>query len=208
MGAHKSARSGREREKGAFAMKAVETKRLALCGVCAALTCVLAPFSIPIGQVPISLATFSVMLAAALLGGRLGALSQGIYLLLGCLGVPVFAGFAGGPGVLLGPTGGYLVGYLPLALLTGGVSRALGRGRRLQRTAALVLGMVLGTAALYAFGTAWYVVSAGVPLSAALLTCVVPFLPGDAAKIAAVALVAPQLERALSHFGLLPKAAV
>ena len=189
-------------------MKTATTKRLALCGVCAALTCVLAPLSIPVGQVPISLATFSVMLAAALLGGRLGALSQGIYLLLGCLGVPVFVGFAGGPGVLLGPTGGYLVGYLPLALLEGSIYRVLGHGGRPRKVGALVLGMVLGTAALYALGTAWYMLLAEVPLAAALVTCVVPFLPGDAAKMVVVAALVPQLERAFLRFGLLPKAAV
>ena len=95
------------------------TKNLVLCAMCAALTCVLAPISIPIGTVPISLATFAVMLSAAVLGPKLGVISQAVYLLLGCIGVPVFAGFSAGVNCIVGPTGGYLMGYLVLALVEG-----------------------------------------------------------------------------------------
>lgn len=190
-------------------MKSTQTKRLVLCGVCAALTCVLAPIAlpIPVSQVPISLATFAVMLSAALLGPKLGLASQVVYLLLGCIGVPVFAGFSGGPGALVGPTGGYLVGYLALALIEGGIYFALGgKGKFLKKTGVLILAMVLGTVALYALGTAWFMAATHTPLAGALIACVVPFLPGDAAKILVVALAVPQLERALGRFGMLPKA--
>ena len=91
----------------------MKTKNLVLCAVCAAITCVLAPLSIPIaGMIPITLATFAVMLSGVLLGGRLGALSQVIYLIIGAVGVPVCAGYTPALPKLLGPTGGYLVGYL------------------------------------------------------------------------------------------------
>ena len=97
-----------------------DTKNLVLCAVCAAITCVLAPLSIPLaGGVPISLATFAVMLAGVLLGGSLGALSQLIYVLLGAVGLPVFAGWTGGLGNVLGMTGGFIIGYIPCAWLTG-----------------------------------------------------------------------------------------
>ncbi|MCH3973126.1 MAG: biotin transporter BioY [Oscillospiraceae bacterium] len=177
-----------------------KTKNLALCGLCAALTCVLAPLSIPIGQVPISLATFAVMLSAALLGAKWGVLSQVVYLLLGCIGVPVFAGFSAGVGCIAGPTGGYLLGYLVLAAAEGLLYHLLGSGKRMgKKSAALVVSMLVGTAALYTLGSCWFILVTHTPLQAALLTCVVPFLPGDAVKIAAVTVLVPQLERALGH---------
>lgn len=180
-----------------------KTKKLVLCGLCAALLCVLSPLAIPVGPVPITLATFAVMLSAALLGPKLGVTAVAIYLLLGCVGTPVFAGFSSGFGALLGPTGGYLIGYLPLALVTGFLGQKLCAGRKaLGKTGALVLAMAVGTVVLYALGTAWFMAMTGTPLAGAMLGCVVPFLPGDAAKIGVVALAAPQLQRALSRLGL------
>ena len=95
-----------------------DTGNMVLCAVCAAITCILAPLSIPLaGGVPISLATFAVMLAGVLLGGSLGAASQLIYVLLGAVGLPVFAGWTGGLGNVLGMTGGYIIGYIPCVWL-------------------------------------------------------------------------------------------
>lgn len=157
----------------------------------AALLAVAAPFSVPVGPVPISLATLFVCLAASLLGPYWGTASAALYLLLGAIGLPVFSGFAGGLQRLVGPTGGYLLGYLPLAFLTG-----LGavKGRRSLH----LLGMLAGTALLYGLGTAWYCLGAGVGAGAALSVCVLPFLPGDGAKLAAVLLLAPRLRRSLA----------
>jgi biotin transport system substrate-specific component len=178
-----------------------KTKQMALCALCAALTCVMAPLSLPIGQVPISLATFAVMLSAALLGPTLGALSQAVYLLLGCIGIPVFAGFNSGFACIVGPTGGYLLGYLVLAAAEGLLYRILNGGKQalLKKSAALVISMLVGTAALYTLGTCWFILVTHTPLPAAMMTCVVPFLPGDAVKIAAVTVLVPQLERALGR---------
>ncbi|MCH4238771.1 MAG: biotin transporter BioY [Oscillospiraceae bacterium] len=177
------------------------TKNLVLCAMCAALTCVLAPISIPIGTVPISLATFAVMLSAAVLGPKLGVISQVVYLLLGCIGVPVFAGFSAGVNCIVGPTGGYLMGYLVLALVEGAVYRAFSRHpqKLLKKSGALIVSMVAGTAALYTMGTAWFVAVTHTPLLAALMACVVPFLLGDAVKIAVVTVLVPQLERVFSR---------
>lgn len=178
----------------------MKTKNLVLTAVCAAITCALAPLSVPIaGLVPITLATFAVMLSGMLLGGRMGALSQVVYLLIGAVGLPVFSGYKAGLGVLLGPTGGYLIGYIPLAFIAGAVYAAWGKKASGFKKYAVMLGaMILGTAVLYAFGTAWYCIVTETGVVSALAWCVVPFLIGDAAKMAAVMMLAPALEKALS----------
>ncbi len=157
------------------------TYRLALTAVCTALVCVVAPFSIPLpGDVPLSMANFVLLLATCLLGERLGFLCCVAYLLLGIAGVPVFAGFGAGLGMLIGPTGGYLVGYVPMVVLAGVFS-----GR--------VTGLVLGILADYVFGTVWLWHTSGVPLVAACIAGVVPFVPGDVIKIILLYLLVPKL---------------
>ncbi|MBP3656601.1 MAG: biotin transporter BioY [Clostridia bacterium] len=160
---------------------------LALGALLCALTVVLAQVVIPIPPVPVSLSLAGVLLCGALLGGRQGALCMAVYLLMGLCGLPVFAGFSAGPGALLGPTGGFLVGYIPCAYLCGALS-----GRMPDAAA-----MAVGTAACYACGTAWYAASAAAPLQAALSVCVLPFLPGDLGKILLAALLARRLRPAL-----------
>ena len=94
-------------------------KEMAFTAIMAAVICVLSPIAVPLaGEVPISLATLAVMLAGALLGRKLGSLSVLIYILLGMAGVPVFANYAAGAGIVFGMTGGYIVGYIPLAYMT------------------------------------------------------------------------------------------
>ena len=178
----------------------MKTSSLVFCGLCAAITCILAPIAIPMpGGVPVSLATFSVMLAGCLLGPKWGTISQAVYVLLGAVGLPVFSGYRGGFQVIAGMTGGYIVAYILLAFLCGLLYFRF--GKKLQgaaRIACLVVSMIIGTAALYAFGTAWFIRVTGMDLAGALGACVIPFLPGDALKIAAVAILCPTLERALS----------
>lgn len=176
-----------------------DTGNLVLCGACAAITCILAPLSIPLaGGVPISLATFAVMLAGVLLGGTLGAASQLIYVLLGAVGLPVFAGWTGGLGNVLGMTGGYIVGYIPLAWLTGLIYKRFGSTAKMPvRILFMVLGMVAGNIALYVLGTAWFMVVTGMTLEASLAACVIPFIPGNFIKMAAVCLIAPPVENAI-----------
>lgn len=174
-------------------------KKFVLCAVTAALTCVLAPISFVIATaIPITLGTLAVMLSGTLLGGCCGAVSQAIYLLIGVVGLPVCAGWTPALPRLIGPTGGYLIGYIPLAFLSGALYTAWGKNARgVKKYAALTGGMLIGTAVLYAIGTAWYCVYSGANTAAALAVCVLPFLPGDAVKIAAVAILTPQLEKAL-----------
>lgn len=177
----------------------MSTYDLVLCALCAAVTCVLAPLSIPLaGEVPISLATFAVLLSGILLGGKLGALSQLVYVLLGSVGVPVFAGWTGGIGITLGVTGGYIIGYIPMAFVAGFLYHLYGRNASGARKYVVMFGsMILATAVLYLFGTAWFMAQTGMTLGASLAACVIPFLPGDLIKIAAVMLVAVPIEAAV-----------
>ena len=185
-------------------------RQLALCAVMAAVMCVLAPISVPIGPISLTGGTLAIYLAAYLLGGAWGTAATLVYLLLGFVGLPVFSNYMGGAERLSGPTGGYLVGYLPMAFIAGAVvTLTLARFRDGGRRGAAIalalqfLGMVLATAVLYAFGTAWYCVQAGVDLQRALAACVIPFIPFDLAKMAAALAVAVPVRQRLERANLL-----
>jgi len=154
---------------------------------------------LPFTPIPISLATFAVMLTGALLGPLDGVISTTVYLLLGAAGVPIFAGMKGGAGVLFGPTGGFLVGYIALAFGCGILPKVLGKKR--GSFAAQLVSMLLSNIALYTFGCSWFVFSAGVGLQAAVGACVLPFLPGDVLKMVAAALLSARFAKVVSDFG-------
>jgi biotin transport system substrate-specific component len=151
-----------------------------------AMTAVGAFIMIPLPLVPITLQNFFLALAAALLGGALGALSQIVYVALGLIGLPVFAGGKAGLGVLLGPTGGYLVGFIAGAYLIGILTGLKER----PGVVWLVISMVLGHLVIYGLGTAQLAFVAKLPLSRALAVGVLPFVPGDVVKILAASLIA------------------
>ena len=153
-----------------------------------ALTAVGAFVAIPIGPVPIVLQNMFVFLAGLLLGGRWGIASVGVYLLAGACGLPVFAGGLGGIGRIVGPTGGYLIGYLPAVFLIGKIAN-----RTHPRVLFDVLAMICGSVVLYACGIAWLKVLTGMTVAKALAVGMVPFLIGDALKIAAAAAIAKAL---------------
>lgn len=173
-------------------MQPNDLRAMVLASLFAALTAVGALVAIPIGPVPIVLQNFFVMLMGLLLGPRWGLAGVGVYLLAGALGLPVFAGGASGLARFAGPTGGYLVGYLPCVALIGWIA-ARGRGRRVVDALALVS----GTAALYACGVSWLSVVTGLGWGQALALGAVPFLPGDIAKVISAVLLAPSLRRLL-----------
>jgi biotin transport system substrate-specific component len=151
----------------------------------AALMAVGAYLFVPIGPVPIVLQNMFVFLAGLLLGSRWGLASVALYLLAGFCGLPVFAGGTGGIGRFLGPTGGFLVGYLPAVFLIGAIA-----DRRPPRMLWDVAAMVLGSAVLYACGVAWLKIVTGTTLAKAAAVGMLPFLAGDALKIAAAAVIA------------------
>ncbi len=175
-------------------MKKAKTIHLVLCALFAALTAVLAQIAIPIGPVPISLATFSVFMTGALLGAKSGAVSQAVYVLLGAMGVPVFAGFKGGLGVLFGPTGGYIAGYILAAWLVGFVAEKFG-----NKLWGLLSAMLAGFFACMITGTGWFMLITQNGLAKALMICVVPFLPGDALKMILAASLAYRLRPLLRN---------
>ncbi len=160
---------------------------LAYIGISAALIAICSWISIPT-TVPFTLQTMAVFLVLALFGGRNGFFAVLTYILLGAVGVPVFAGFKGGLGALLGNTGGYILGFLLLAAIYWLMTKLM-NDKIYIRAAAMVLGLLV----CYAFGTAWFMVlytkaNGAVSLMSVLGWCVFPFLLPDAVKLA-VALV-------------------
>ena len=134
--------------------------------------------------VPFTLQTFGVFIAAGVLGGKRGTLSVLVFILLGAVGIPVFANFSGGIGVLAGPTGGYIIGFLFSALVMWAMEKLPGKKSIMQ-----IVSMVVGLVVCYAFGTAWFMVVYGkangpVGLVTALGWCVFPFIIPDLIKIA------------------------
>ena len=159
-----------------------------------AVLCVAAPFSVSIGPIPLSFATFVIYLAAASLGWKYGVMSVILYVLLGAAGLPVFANFEGGFHKITGYSGGFIIGYIPCALAIGLFIDIFG-----NKLYSYIIGMAAGTIVLYACGTIWFIAVTGNSLPAALMMTAVPFLPGDTAKIIAACITAPQLRAALNR---------
>ncbi|MCL0074394.1 biotin transporter BioY [Dehalococcoidia bacterium] len=156
----------------------------------AALTAVGAFIMIPIGLAPITMQTLFVHLSGALLGSRLGALSQFIYVLVGVIGLPVFHGGAGGLGVLLGPTGGYLIGFIAGGgYLTGRLVEMRKKPGFLWIAMSCVAGLIL----IYILGVLHLSVVADLPMTRAIAVGVVPFLIGDAIKMIAATFITSKL---------------
>ncbi|MCI8937526.1 MAG: biotin transporter BioY [Lachnospiraceae bacterium] len=178
----------------------MNTKNLALIGLMSAVLCILGPISlpIPISPVPISLGMLGVYLTVYILGMKKGTISVCIYLLLGLVGLPVFTAFGSGIGKVLGPTGGYLLGYIFIALIFGFF---IDKWKTNQ--VFIFLGMILGTAVCYLLGTAWLAKQGGMSFAAALAAGVLPFIPGDLAKIVLTMLVAAPVRGALWKAGIL-----
>jgi biotin transport system substrate-specific component len=156
----------------------------------AAVTAVAAQISVPLFAVPFTLQVLAVILSGLLLGPRYGALSQAIYLLVGAVGVPVFAQFSGGLAVILGPTGGYLVSYPAAAAVAGLAARAARDASRRRALSYSFLWGCAGLAVTYAFGATWLSVVTDLPLAVAVAQGVLIFVPFDLIKVALAALVA------------------
>ena len=162
--------------------KKISTSTIAMIALMTAVTCILGPLSVPIGPVPISLTNLAIYFTVILLGWKKGTVSYVIYLLIGLVGVPVFSSFSAGPAKLFGPTGGYLIGFIFLAMISGWF-------------------IVLGTAVCYALGTAWLAYEAEMTFQAALMAGVIPFIIGDIAKMIVAIIVAPMIKNPLVKAG-------
>ena len=161
-----------------------------------AITCILAPLSIPVGSVPISFTNLAIYLSLYILGWKMGTISYVIYMIIGMIGLPVFSGFTGGLAKLLGPTGGYIIGFIPMAIIAGLVIDNF-KNRFLHFGA-----MIVGTAICYAFGTAWFCIVMDTTVMAALSICVIIFIPGDIVKMIIAMLIGPMLKKKLNTAGL------
>lgn len=175
----------------------MKTKEMVWIAVCTCLIAVCSWISIPT-VVPFTMQTFGIFMVLALLGGRRGTISIVIYILLGAFGIPVFSGGTGGPGILFGKTGGYILGFLATGLIFWGLEKLLGRNRKVQ-----ILGMTLGLAACYLFGTLWFMAVYAAGSQAAgfvsvLAMCVFPFIIPDAVKMALAVILAKRLSHAAS----------
>lgn len=172
------------------------TRRLVLIAMVTAITCILAPFSIPIpiSPVPISLTNLVLLISIYVLGWKDATVSYLVYLLLGAFGLPVFSGFAGGLGKIAGPTGGYLTGFIFMTIIAG-----IFVERYTERRILVITGMVLATMVAYVFGTAWLAFQMELPFTGALSIGVIPYLPGDTVKIILAVLTGPVLRSRLQN---------
>lgn len=159
-------------------MAKLKTRDLVLCGLFAALTGITSQITIPIGPVPVNMAHVAIFVGAGLLKPRLIACSQIIFILMGVMGLPVFSGFRGGMGHLLGPTGGFIIGYVICGWATAHLLKKIGLS-----WFGLIFSMIIGALISYGLGTFWFMEVTGADLATALLLCVVPFLFGDFLKI-------------------------
>lgn len=181
-------------QKTVSAKASAQIRAAVLCGLFAAFTAVFSQISLPIGPVPISCSLIAVYLAGLFLPVKTAALSQLVYLLLGIIGVPVFAGFQSGAARLAGPTGGYLLVYPVIALILSLAmviyDKKLARKSLAARAAYIVSAMLVSLIVCYAAGTAWFTVFSGSSFQKALSLTVVPFIAGDIAKIVLCTVVA------------------
>lgn len=178
--------------------KQLSVQDLALCAMMAAVIAVCSWVTVRIGEVPFTLQTFGVALSLCMLGGGRGFVSVFVYILLGIVGLPVFSGFQGGAGVLFGMTGGYIVGFLLMALTYMAATRVFG-----DKLPAVIAGLVVGLILCYAFGTAWFMIAytrekGAISLSAALSACVTPFIIPDAVKLSIAVFLSRRVKKILN----------
>ena len=171
----------------------MKVKNMAVCGLFAAVLAVCAWISIPVGDMVITLQTFGIFLTLGLLGGKRGCITIAVYLILGAVGAPVFSGFRGGPGALLGTTGGYIFGFMLTALVYWLITSA-------HNTASFrLIAMITGLLLCYGCGSIWYMTrylnTGSVALGAVLLKCVVPYLIPDGIKLTLAWLLTKRLKR-------------
>ena len=169
-------------------------KWLVLASLMAALTAVGAYLHIPIGPVPIVLSTLFVLLSGLLLGSRWGLISMALYLLVGAIGIPVFAGGKGGLAHFFGPTGGYLFGYVLASWLTGLISE---RSRGILVVE--ILAVFIGSLAIYGLGVPWLKIVTHLSWPKTFMLGMVPFLIGDAIKASVALILARAIRPALNR---------
>ena len=178
----------------------MKIRHIVLSGLFAAITAALSQvmISIPVSPVPITLQVFSVALAGAVLGGRLGALSQLVYIIVGAAGLPVFAGFEAGIGVILGPRGGYILGFPVLAFIPGFFIERQAKPGFLPTFASMLAGLVV----FYTIGTAWLGIVMELDIIEAIIAGAGWFFPIDALKLVLASVITLQIRRRLPYIDI------
>ena len=178
--------------------KTFSVQKMAIIALMTAVLCILAPISIPIfiSPVPVSLGVLAIYLTAYVLSPLDATISVIIFILLGTFGLPVFSGYSGGLSKLVGPTGGYIIGFL-FTVYISSLFIHMKKGIIFD-----VIGMITGLALCYILGTIWFSYQQGKGFIASLLLCVVPFLIGDAIKIIVAVILGTQLNKRLAHLDL------
>jgi hypothetical protein len=174
-------------------MKSIlSTKNLSLMALMSALLCLLAPISIPIGPVPITLSIFIIYIISYILDANSALISVFIYLLMGIVGLPVFAGYKSGLGVILGPSGGYLISYLVVVYISSYYNNKYYYNKILQ-----LLFMFITLILCYVCGTIWFSIFKKMTFIESLFICVFPFIITDVIKIIAACMLGNEIRKRL-----------
>ncbi|GAA0704307.1 biotin transporter BioY [Paraclostridium ghonii] len=157
----------------------LNTKDLIICAMFASITAILAQIAIPLpfSTVPLTMQVFAVTISGVIIGAKKGFISQVIYILLGAIGMPVFAQMSGGAGIIFGYTGGFIMAFPLMALLIGYISE------KYNSISAIMISMILALIINYTIGTLWYSFVAGVGFMEGFMVCVVPFILIDLVKV-------------------------
>lgn len=174
------------------------TYELVLMAIMASIMCLLGPLALPIGLVPVSLTNLVIYFAVYLLGTKKGTISYIVYLTLGIFGLPVFSKGASGLAQLVGPTGGYLFGFIFMALICGVVIE-----KSNYKFIPCMIGMIVATIVDYMMGTVWFCIQQDCGIGYALGVCVFPFIIGDITKMALAACICPVIRKQMSRANLL-----
>lgn len=170
-------------------------KNLAVTAITAAILCIFAPISLPVGAIPVSLATFAICLISAFTPYKQSVAAVIIYILLGAAGLPVFSGFIGGFQQIAGITGGFIIGYIPCSLITSILTEKFADKKYIYP-----LSMACGIAVCYIFGTIWYSLQTNTGITASIAVCIIPFIAGDIIKISAASVTGIILRKRLKKY--------
>ncbi|MEG2789609.1 MAG: biotin transporter BioY [Romboutsia sp.] len=171
----------------------LKTKELIICAMFASITAILAQISIPIpfSTVPLTMQVFAVTISGVILGAKKGFISQLIYVMVGAIGIPIFAQMSGGLGIIFGYTGGFIISFPIIALLIGYVSE------KYEKIPYIMISMILALCINYMIGTIWYSFIAGVSMIEGFIVCVAPFIISDIIKISLATTIGINIKRRL-----------
>lgn len=180
----------------------MNTKSMIITGIFASVICIFSILTVPIGSVPITLSIFAVFLCSMVLGLKKGTAAVIIYILCGAFGLPVFSGFRGGINVLLSPTGGYITGYIFIALIMGFISDITKTMKTKKRIIFISIGCVFSMVLCYIFGTLQFSFITKTPFKISLAICVYPFIIIDTIKIFAAVFLGEILRKRMKNLDI------